>query len=213
MLKHYLKRTEMQVRTRLPKWVRAFYRLSRSLGAVPPVNALPTELLEECRFCASRVEMLKHLPTGGIVAELGTYRGDFARVIRDLNEPRNLHLIDIDDSHFINDGLEDSSVTRHLGFTHEVIATFPVAHFDWIYIDADHSYEGCLRDAQTAAPKVKPGGYLAFNDFAHIDPWLGRYGVGRAVVDFAIEQRWPMAFFCYEPSGLYDVAFRRPLDA
>lgn len=213
MLKQYIKRTEIEVRTRLPDWVRGLYRLSRSLGAVPQFNAMPTELLEECRFCASRVEMLKRLPSGGIVAELGTYLGDFARVIRDLNKPRSLHLIDIDDSHFNTDGLEDASVIRHLGFTHEVIAAFPDAFFDWIYIDADHSYAGCLRDAKAAAPKVKPGGYLAFNDFAHIDPWLGRYGVGRAVVDFAIEKRWPMAFFCYEPSGLYDVSFRRPLDA
>src|SRR5262245_51660011 len=29
-----------------------------------------------------------------------------------------------------------------------------------IYVDADHSYEATLRDARTAASKVRPGGYL-----------------------------------------------------
>ena len=65
-----------------------------------------------------------------------------------------------------------------------MLSGFPDAHFDWIYVDADHSYEGLLRDANAAATKVKPGGFLVFNDFAHADPFLGAYGVQRAVADF-----------------------------
>jgi len=91
-----------------------------------------------------------------------------------------------------------------------VLQHLPDAHFDWIYIDADHSYEGVLRDAQAAAPKVKPGGYLVFNDFAHVDPELGAYGVHRAVVDFAVARQWTFSWLAYEPRALYDVALRRP---
>src|SRR5262249_9794096 len=58
-----------------------------------------------------------------------------------------------------------------------------------------------------------PGGYLVFNDFAHIDPYLGAYGVHRAVVAFAIAHNWPFRWWAYEGNGLYDVALERPLPA
>jgi len=73
------------------------------------------------------------------------------------------------------------------------------------------TYCGVSRDANAAATKVKPGGFLVFNDFAHIDPFLGAYGVHRAVVEFAIARRWRFARFAYEIRGLYDVALRRPM--
>jgi len=205
-----VKQWEMRLRAALPAPLRRVYRLARAFGPVEATTPLPPELLAGCRFCASRQAMLEHLPQGGVVAELGTYRGDFARAILERNRPAALHLIDIDYSQFSADGLEGPAVSRHVGLTHEVIATFPDGHFDWIYIDADHSYDGCLRDARASATKIRPGGIIVFNDFAHIDPWLGRYGVHRAAAAFAAEAGWPMAFFCYQPNGLYDAAFRRP---
>ena len=66
-------------------------------------------------------------------------------------------------------------------------------------------------DARIAAAKVKPAGYLVFNDFAHADPYLGAYGVHRAVVEFAVTRGWKFAWWAYEPNGLYDVALRRPI--
>jgi hypothetical protein len=85
---------------------------------------------------------------------------------------------------------QDARVQLHQGLSHEVLAIFPDAYFDWVYIDADHSYAGVTRDANAAASKVKPGGFLVFNDFAHMDPFLGAYGVHRAVVDFAVARSW-----------------------
>ena len=68
------------------------------------------------------------------------------------------------------------------------------------------------RRRRVAASKVKPGGYLVFNDFAHADPYLGAYGVHRAVIEFAVTRGWTFAWWAYEPHGLYDVALRRPVD-
>jgi predicted O-methyltransferase YrrM len=150
------------------------------------------------------------MPKGGKVAELGTFKGAFARAILKQAHPDELHLIDIDYSQFDSTGLTGPSVHRHVGLTHEVIATFSDRYFDWVYVDADHSYAGCLRDARTAAPKIREGGFMIFNDFAHIDPFNGRYGVMRAVMDFANEARWPLAFFALDVYGLHDVALRRP---
>jgi SAM-dependent methyltransferase len=210
ILRKFLKRTEMRFRAHLPASLRAAYRIARGLRHASTAEPLPPALLSNCRFCASREAMLELLPKGGIIAELGTYRGGFARVIVKNSSPKALHLVDIDYSQFDAEGLAGQEVIRHVGLTHEVIAGFPEAHFDWVYIDADHSYEGCLRDARAAASRVRPGGYIVFNDFAHIDPWMGRYGVHRAATDFAREAGWPMAFFSYNPHGLYDAAFQRP---
>ena len=205
-----LKQLEMRIRTSTPAFAKRFYRIARGLNLQPTSPAMPPELITGCQMCASRLDMLQLLPKQGVVAELGTLTGDFARHILSRNQPRALHLIDIDYSRFNDAGLTDGRVSRHQGLTHVTLSTFSDAYFDWIYVDADHSYAGVLRDAQAAAPKIKPGGFIAFNDFAHIDSLFGRYGVHKAAVDFAISARWPMAFFAYDGAGLYDVAFRRP---
>ena len=154
--------------------------------------------------------MLDFLPREAIVAELGTYKGDFARHILSKTNPKELHLIDLDYSKFNDAHLSVPSVHRHRGLVHEVISTFEDEYFDWVYVDADHSFEGVSRDARASADKVKPGGFMVFNDFAHIDPSLGRYGVHRAVVDFALENGWQFRFFAFQSNALYDVALQKP---
>jgi SAM-dependent methyltransferase len=206
-----VKYLEMRARALVPGRARTVLRALRSLAATQPSQPLPAELIRDCRFCASRVALLEELPHGGMVAELGTYKGDFAREIVARSRPRELHLIDIDYSQFDPSGLAEPQVRRHRGLAHEVIATFPDSTFDWVYVDADHSYAGALTDARAAAPKIKPGGFIVFNDFAHADPHGGRYGVHRAVVDFAIESGWPFRFFAYEVMALYDVALGKPM--
>ncbi|WP_159079820.1 class I SAM-dependent methyltransferase [Methyloceanibacter sp. wino2] len=153
--------------------------------------------------------MLDQLPKNGVVMEVGTQRGDFARAILERATPRELRLVDINYSLFDDKDLTGDAVTRHCGMSHEVIGSFPDEHFDWIYIDADHSYEATLRDACASAPKLKPGGFLVFNDFAHIDSELGRYGVHRAVTNFALERNWRFALFAFSPDALYDVALQK----
>src|SRR4029077_6741403 len=161
-------------------------------------------------MCASRNELVKNLPQQGRVAEVGTYRGDFARHILTACDPAELHLIDIDLSLLDPAVAANSHVVTHRDPSHEALAKFPDDHFDWIYIDGDHSYDGASSDARTAATKVKRGGHLVFNDFAHADPYLGAYGVHRAVVEFAVTRGWTFVWWAYEPNGLYDVALRRP---
>jgi hypothetical protein len=36
---------------------------------------------------------------------------------------------------------------------------------DFVFIDADHSYQGCLADIKAWAPKVKPGGLISGHDY------------------------------------------------
>jgi predicted O-methyltransferase YrrM len=201
----------LKLRRHLPDSVRRLARLSRlAFREGQGSRELPAELVTGCRMCANRYDLVAALPRHGRVLEVGTLYGDFARHILEACEPAELHLVDLDFTQVRRDVLDDPRVVTHRGFSHEVVASLPDETFDWIYIDADHAYESVKRDAETAAPKVRPGGFLVFNDFAHMDPWLGAYGVHRAVVEFATERRWPFVWWAYQPSALYDVALQRP---
>lgn len=193
-----------------PAPLRRAYRLVRALRSVPTYRYLPPELVDGGRLCASRYWLLDHLPHDAVVAELGTYKGDFARDIMTRAKPRALHLVDLNYGSFDATGLDGPNVVRHTGRTTDVVSRFEDEQFDWIYIDADHRYEAVLADAEISAPKVKPGGYLVFNDFAHIDPNLGRYGVHQGVSEFILKYRWQVAFLALDAAGLYDIAIRKP---
>lgn len=43
---------------------------------------------------------------------------------------------------------------------------------DFVFIDADHSYEGCKADIEAWAPKVRKGGMVAGHDY-HRENWPG----------------------------------------
>jgi hypothetical protein len=56
---------------------------------------------------------------------------------------------------------------------------------DFIFIDADHSFEGVCRDIDAWLPKVKAGGYIFFHDYENANTYTGvkeaienRLGIG-----------------------------------
>jgi uncharacterized Rossmann fold enzyme len=56
---------------------------------------------------------------------------------------------------------------------------------DFVFIDADHSYEGARADIRAWRSKVKPGGLLCGHDYENTD--YPKFGVTRAVREFADE--------------------------
>jgi SAM-dependent methyltransferase len=208
-----LYRLELALRRALPESFKKLWRLGRlAVQPVPPsAPQIPQAQLEGCQLLTNRIEMLHRLPKGGVVAEVGTYQGDFARAILDIMAPSRLHLADITFSLCRGDVLADPRVQKHEGLSLPFLQSCADASFDMIYVDADHGYEAVRADAAAAAPKVKPGGYLIFNDFARIiRPGFGVLGVHQAVCEFAVSSGWPVAFFCLEGEALYDIALRRP---
>lgn len=55
--------------------------------------------------------------------------------------------------------------------------------FDFVFIDGDHSYEGCKRDIEAWYQRVKAGGLLCGHDYAHHE--FPGFGVTEAVDEFA----------------------------
>lgn len=71
-------------------------------------------------------------------------------------------------------------------YTFNVAKLFSDEFFDLIYVDADHSYEGCLQDLNDWYPKVKKGGFLAGDDFRNLlaPRTLSKIKVVKAVTKF-----------------------------
>lgn len=64
-------------------------------------------------------------------------------------------------------------IKHHRGFSHQVIPTFPDAHFDMIYIDGNHAPEYVLEDAVLSFRKLKTDGVLIFDDYGWGGPERG----------------------------------------
>lgn len=55
-------------------------------------------------------------------------------------------------------------VTPIKKFSHEAIQNCPKS-ISALFVDGDHSYSGVKRDIELYAPKVVPGGFIAFHDY------------------------------------------------
>ena len=66
----------------------------------------------------------------------------------------------------------------------EASKQFPDEFFDWIYLDADHSYAGCMNDLEAWYPKLKKGGIFAGHDYLDGEFACGSFRVKSAVDKF-----------------------------
>tara|TARA_R110002095_G_scaffold97122_1_gene85019 strand:- start:122 stop:2788 length:2667 start_codon:yes stop_codon:yes gene_type:complete len=85
------------------------------------------------------------------------------------------------------------------GYSYEVSSQFPDGYFDYVYIDADHSYEAVKRDLKDWYPKVRVGGILAGHDYVVRDSKHVTYGVIQAVDEFVRNNR--LRYFATTPEN------------
>ena len=65
--------------------------------------------------------------------------------------------------------------------------------FDFVFLDADHTYEGTYTDIMRWAPKVKPGGFISGHDYGNQkEAEMYGWGVDRAVTEFSQEIGLPV---------------------
>lgn len=75
----------------------------------------------------------------------------------------------------------------------EAVKDFPDCHFDFIYVDAVHDYDGALVDLMDWWPKLKPGGVMAGHDYLTvIIPGDTIFGVKAAADRFAVAVNRPL---------------------
>lgn len=91
--------------------------------------------------------------------------------------------------YFVNSMKDREGIEIYREYSTEAVKRFKDNYFDLIYIDADHTYEGCYRDICDWYPKVKSGGFLLGDDYreATIRETGVVFGVIKAVNQFAME--------------------------
>ena len=137
-------------------------------------------------YFSTRDEMIRAIAKPGFrIAELGVFLGQFAQVLL-TTLPKELVLIDPwagkvqsgdqDGQNVVVADLDAAYplLCKHFaqfpnavvkrGLSTEVLSQYPDDSFDLVYIDADHSYEGCKADLEMAYKKVKPGGWITGHD-------------------------------------------------
>lgn len=140
------------------------------------------------------------------IAELGVLCGDFThsyrRYLISKNIPYEIYLIDIWDegenyphykdkkemltscyNRIINLLKQDSHIHIIKQRSDVAYKNFENKFFDWVYIDADHSYEAVKADILNWTPKIKSGGLLSGHDFLipKNNPRYESFGVKQAV--------------------------------
>ncbi|MFA4952604.1 MAG: class I SAM-dependent methyltransferase [Candidatus Pacearchaeota archaeon] len=74
-------------------------------------------------------------------------------------------------------------------FSKDAARLFRGNSLDFIYIDAQHSYEGCKEDIELWWPKLKKGGIFAGHDYVNGKLLEGEFGVKRAVDEFIKKEK------------------------
>ena len=78
------------------------------------------------------------------------------------------------------------------GDTHDVHSQFPDESIDFLFIDANHTYEDTMKDLELWYPKVKVGGLICGHDYEH--PWPG---LMKAVDEFFGVENFTVEHSCH----------------
>ena len=179
----------------------------------------------------SRIDLLRLLPKGGEIAEIGVAEGTFSQLILSNVLPERLHLIDPWEHQvredYQADGYGNPSAAEHgnrfesvsemfskeigdgrivLHRTYSTVAAkdFTPEQFDWIYIDGLHSREGVSADLADFHDKVKPEGFMLGHDYTNHSPaQQAGFGVVEAVNDFIVNSGYHFLLMTMENFPTY----------
>ncbi|MCA9770371.1 class I SAM-dependent methyltransferase [Candidatus Dependentiae bacterium] len=151
---------------------------------------LQTKIESPTPYLRSREDLLHQLPKNGIVAEVGVQEGRLSEKILRICNPKKLYLIDCweeqnqedypdihgnqtqheQDSKYIKvkkKFADDPRVVVIKAFSPEASKLFEDSFFDWIYIDANHTYDAVKKDLHAWFSKVKDHGFLCGHDYTY----------------------------------------------
>lgn len=164
----------------------------------------------------TRNDFLSQLPTNGVVAEIGVDQGDNAKNILSICKPKELHLIDAwkDNpnksrtpqewnkrfNNVKNIFNKNPNIHVYRADSADSASLFADNYFDWVYIDACHTYEACKKDIEAWFPKVKVGGLLCGHDYGNTPRTIRLgFGVTEAVDEFCLKNNLKIDFISNVP--------------
>lgn len=160
------------------------------------------------------VHFLNEFYPEGVGCEVGVLKGEFSKHLLSNWNCKKLYLVDCWEDHpgdydeiFHNHDVNYIQMLNNLsdyqdrieickGYSDQVVKQFPESNFDFIYIDANHSYEGCKSDLELYWKTLKKGGIIMGDDY-HLQnieemSFNGNkmtFGVKQAVLEFTREKK------------------------
>lgn len=154
-------------------------------------------------------KILQELIPNGLGVEVGVQRGEYSEMLLTHWKSGTIHSIDrwlhvpgyqdianydqaIQESFF----RETEARLSKFGNRSKIIrkdsvdaaADYANESLEFVYIDAEHTYEACLRDIKLWYPKVKSGGIISGHDYLNGHLTAGIFGVKKAVDEFFSER-------------------------
>lgn len=179
--------------------------------------------LKNAKIYLDRKSFIQQLPKFLDIMEVGVAAGDFAEVILEECSPEILYLIDLynlpeicktdnprytetTNLEFVKERFRDySQVKIIVGDSKEVLPNLD-KYFDFIYLDADHYFDGASLDLNNSASLLKPNGIIGINDYAGFSEKGERYGTIKAVHTFLKHHLdWEVIAFALHNEGYFDI--------
>jgi predicted O-methyltransferase YrrM len=142
--------------------------LDRRPYALPRRSSLPREFIRLDPWEASYLYMVAARATHGIL-EVGRFHGGSTFLLACANPHVPIWSIDLEPQ---DDGLLRSLLEEHgVGANVHLIvgdsqhgAHPEIGAYDLLFVDGDHSYEGCSADLRSHLPGLRPGGHVLLHD-------------------------------------------------
>lgn len=161
-------------------------------------------------FDIKREQLLELMPLNSTCAELGVGKGNFSKSILEIAKPKLHYCVDlwaeidtgiqgkyyasqeIWDQRFteIQESFKNYNVKFIRDLTYNIVNYIESKTLDWVYVDGDHTYNGCMKDLQAVKSLVKDDGMILGHDYR--PAWRKRpnWGVVESVNEFVEENNY-----------------------
>jgi predicted O-methyltransferase YrrM len=121
--------------------------------------------IDVCQFIGSLIKMNGYKN----ILEIGVFEGETSvKMIEALPIGGKYTGIDINDYRKLDFNKAGKGWNFILGESIKVLANMPEHHFDFIFVDGDHSWDNILPEFKEIERVIKPGGVIAYHDTIHI---------------------------------------------
>lgn len=151
------------------------------------------------------------LSSNSNIMEIGVFNGEFSNIMKETFKPNMLYLVDPFEGQITSGDQDGNNVQTFEGETlyknvcskfendKNVCVLRAYSHdlkmmrdnsLDLVYLDGDHSYNGCKSDLALFYNKIKHNGWICGHDFMmnyHKTNNVYDFGVKQAVIEFCVE--------------------------
>lgn len=175
------------------------------------------------RFDVKREQLLELMPSDSTCAELGVGKGNFSTLILEIAKPNLHYCVDlwgpiatnVQGTYYTDQEtwdqrfkeIQEKFSSYNVKFVRDMTYNLPnycePKTLDWVYVDGDHTYDGCMKDLQAVKELVKDDGMILGHDYR--PAWRKRpdWGVVESVNDFVKENNYFLTVVTKEPFPSY----------